>query len=87
MGRCVSVRKTSAVHMKIIISTTDRLSPATNNYVDEAQLQLCYFVSLPCLSSETCKSKPEPRNSKMVTIFIHQSGNNNYCQSHGVCLR
>ena len=54
MGQCVSVRKTSAVHMKIIISTTDRLSSATNNYVDKAQLQLCYFGSL----LELCHQKP-----------------------------
>ena len=32
------------------------------------------------------KSKPELRNSKMLTIFIHQSGNNNYCHSYGVCF-
>ena len=37
--------------------------------------------------TKTYKSKPELRNSKVLSIFIHQSGNNNYCKSHGVCLR
>ena len=36
--------------------------------------------------AKTYKGKSELRNSKILTIFIHQSGNNNYCQ-HGVCLR
>ena len=35
--------------------------------------------------AKTYKGKSELRNSKILTIFIHQSGNNNYCQ-HGVCL-
>ena len=34
--------------------------------------------------AKTCKGKSELRNSKILTIFIHQSGNDNYCQ-HGVC--
>ena len=33
--------------------------------------------------AKTYKGKSELRNSKILTIFIHQSGNNNYCQ-HGV---
>ena len=28
--------------------------------------------------AKTCKGKSELRNSKILTIFIHQSGNNNY---------
>ena len=36
--------------------------------------------------AKTYKGKSELRNCKILTIFIHQSGNNNYCQ-HGVCLR
>ena len=34
--------------------------------------------------AKTCKSKPV-RNIKMLTSFIHRSGNNNYCQLNGVC--
>ena len=33
--------------------------------------------------AKTYKGKSELRNSKILTIFIHQSGNNNYYQ-HGV---
>ena len=36
--------------------------------------------------AKTYKGKSELRNSKMLTIFIHESGNNNYCQ-HGIWLR
>ena len=36
--------------------------------------------------AKTYKGKSELRNSKILTIFIHESGNNNYCQ-HGICLR
>ena len=36
--------------------------------------------------AKTYKGKSELRNSKILTIFIHQSGNNNYCE-HGICLR
>ena len=36
--------------------------------------------------AKTYKGKSELRNSKILTIFIHQRGNNNYFQ-HGVCLR
>ena len=34
------------------------LSSATNNYVDKAQLQLCYFAPLP----ELCGQKPVSQN-------------------------
>ena len=33
--------------------------------------------------AKTYKGKSELRHNKILTIFIHQSGNNNYCQ-HGV---
>ena len=36
--------------------------------------------------AKTYKGKSELRNSKILTIFIHESGNNNYCE-HGICLR
>ena len=40
----------------------NRLSPATNNYVDEAQLQLCYFARLP----ELCGRNRVARKAAMI---------------------
>ena len=40
----------------------NRLSPVTNNYVDEAQLQLCYFARLP----ELCGRNRVARKAAMI---------------------
>ena len=36
--------------------------------------------------AKTCKSNPELKKSNVnADLFLFISGNNNYCQSHGVC--
>ena len=38
----------------------NHLSSATNNYIDEAQLQLCYFAPLPELCGRNCVAWKAP---------------------------
>jgi len=42
----------SGAKVELALVRRNRPSSATNNYVDEAQLQLCYFAPLPELCSQ-----------------------------------